>query len=147
EQGYQIDGRIRTGAGDIVVGEPRGGNQARIIRRETSHADDGVRVIVANEGYPVLIQTGQSIPLTTTTTSIYGQVMQQTEYHDVAPGVYATVRLHGGTATIDLSCTPDRQSTAGRGAVDVPRTDAVASARLGERVSIGGVDDRESSQR
>src|SRR5690606_4065912 len=97
EQGYQIDGRIRTGTGtgDIVVGQPRGGNQARIIRRETSHADDGVRVIVANEGYPVLIQTGQSIPLTTTTTSIYGQVMQQTEYHDVTSGFYATVRLNG----------------------------------------------------
>lgn len=147
EQGYQIDGRIRTGAGDIVVGQPRGGNQARIIRRETSHADDGVRVIVANEGYPVLIQTGQSIPLTTTTTSIYGQVMQQTEYHDVTSGFYATVRLNGDTATINLSSNHDRQSTAGRGVVDVQRTDTVVSARLGEWVTIGGVDDLESGQR
>lgn len=95
----------------------------------------------------MLIQTGQSIPLTTTTTSIYGQVMQQTEYHDVTSGFYATVRLNGDTATINLSSNHDRQSTAGRGVVDVQRTDTVVSARLGEWVTIGGVDDLESSQR
>src|SRR5690606_29371168 len=83
QSGYRVDGRIQTGVGDVVVGQPRAGNQARIIRRETAGANDGVRVIVANEGYPVLIQTGQSIPLTTSTTNVYGQVMRQTQYHDV----------------------------------------------------------------
>src|SRR5690606_6468538 len=138
---------IRTGAGDIVVGQPRGGNQARIIRRETSHADDGVRVIVANEGYPALIQPGQSIPLTATTTSSCGLAMQQTEHHDVLPALCGPERLNGDTATIHLSSNHDRQSTAGRGVVDVQRTDTVVSARLGEWVTIGGVDDLESSQR
>ncbi|MFA5678201.1 MAG: secretin N-terminal domain-containing protein [Pseudomonas sp.] len=141
QSGYRVDGRIQTGAGDVVVGQPRGGNQARIIRRDTSAASDGVRVIVANEGYPVLIQTGQSIPLTSSTTNVYGQVMRQTQYHDVTSGFYATVRLHGNQATIILSANNDRRSNAGHDVIDVQRTDTVVTAQLGEWVTIGGMDD------
>lgn len=146
ERGYRVDGRIRSGAGDIVVGQPGRTNQARVIRRETTGANDGVRVIVANEGYPVLIQTGQSIPLTSSTTNIYGQVMRQTQYHDVTSGFYATVRLHGDRATITLSANNDRLSASGRDVIDVQRTDTVISARLGEWVTVGGLDDLDSRQ-
>lgn len=146
ESGYRVDGRIQTGVGDVVIGQPRGGNQARIIRRETRGADDGVQALVANEGYPVLIQTGQSIPLTTSSTNVYGQVMRQTQYHDVTSGFYATVRLQGDRATITLSANNDRMSAAGRDVIDVQRTDTVVTARLGEWVTIGGLDDFADSQ-
>ncbi|SES30390.1 secretin N-terminal domain-containing protein [Halopseudomonas bauzanensis] len=146
ESGYRLDGRLETGAGDIVVGQPRGANQARVIRRETRGAGDGTRVITANEGYPVLIQTGQRIPLTSTTTNIYGQVINQTEYHDVTSGFYATVRLNGDLATITLSANNDRLHPAGKDVIDVQRTDTVVTARLGEWVTVGGVDDAESRQ-
>lgn len=139
--GYRVDGRIHTDAGDLVVGQPRGSNQARIIRRETSGANDAVRVILANEGYPVLIQTGQSVPVTTSTTNVYGQPMRQTQYHNVTSGFYATVRLHGDRATITLSANNDRLSASGHDIIDVQRTDTVVTARLGEWVTIGGVDD------
>lgn len=146
QSGYQIDGHIQTDAGDVVIGHPRGTKQARVIRRETTGANDGVRVIVANEGYPVLIQTGQSIPLNTTSTNVYGQVMRQTQYHDVTSGFYATVRLHGEHATITLSANNNQLSSSSRDIIDVQRTDTVVNARLGEWVTIGGVDDYDDSQ-
>lgn len=146
QSGYRVDGRIQTGVGDVVVGQPRGGNQARIIRRETTGANDGVRTILANEGYPVLIQTGQSIPLTTSSTNVYGQTLRQTQYHDVTSGFYATVRLHGDRATITLSANNDHLSAAGRDVIDVQRTDTVVTARLGEWVTVGGVDDFDDHQ-
>ena len=146
ESGYQLDGRIRTGAGDVVIGQPRGGNRAGILRRETSGAGDGVRVVVANEGYPVLIQTGQRIPLDTYSTHVYGQVMRQTEYHDVTSGFYATVRLNGDRVTITLSANNNRLNPAAPGVIDVQRTDTVVNARLGEWVTIGGMDDHDDSQ-
>lgn len=146
QSGYRIDGRVQTDADDIVIGQPRSSNQARVIRRETTGANDGVRVIVANEGYPVLIQTGQSIPLHTTSTNVYGQVMRQTQYHDVTAGFYATVRLHGDRATITLSANNNRLSSSARDVIDVQRTDTVVNARLGEWVTIGGVDDYDNSQ-
>lgn len=146
QSGYQVEGRIRSGPGDLVVGEPRRGNQARIIRRQTTGSDDGVRTIMANEGYPVLIQTGQSIPLDSITSDIYGQVVQQTQYHDVTSGFYATVRLNGDRATITLSTNHDRTRPAGNDVIDVQRTDTVVTAPLGEWVTIGGVDDLASGQ-
>lgn len=146
QSGYRVDGRLGTGAGDIIVGQPRGSNSTRIIRRETRGAGDGTRVITANEGYPVLIQTGQRVPLTSTTTDVYGQVINQTQYHDVTSGFYATVRLNGDIATITLSANNDRMNAGGRGIVDVQRTDTVVTARLGEWVTVGGVDDAGSGQ-
>lgn len=143
-RGYRIDGRIQAGAGDVVIGHPGTGNQARIIRRETSSSSDGVRTILANEGYPVLIQTGLSVPMTSTTTNAYGQVMRQTEYHDVTSGFYATVRLNGDRATITLSANNDRLRSSAGEVIDVQRTDTVVTARLGEWVTIGGVDDLDS---
>ena len=137
---------METGAGDIVVGQPRDNNQARIIRRETRGASDGTRVITANEGYPVLIQTGQRVPLTSTSTNIYGQVVNQTEYHDVTSGFYATVRLNGDLATISLSSNNDRLHSAGNDVIDVQRTDTVVTARLGEWVTIGGFDDTDNQR-
>ena len=146
QRGYRVDGRLRTGAGDLEIGHPGRGNQARIIRRETTGSDDGVRTIMANEGYPVLIQSGQSIPLESTTSTIHGQVMQQTQYHDVTSGFYATVRLNGDRATITLSTNHDRTRAAGNDVIDVQRTDTVVTAPLGEWVTIGGVDDLASGQ-
>lgn len=141
QSGYRVNGRLQTGPGDIVVGHPRGNNQARIIRRETRGASDGTRVVTANEGHPVLIQTGQRVPLTNTSTNIYGQVVNQTEYHDVTSGFYATVRLNGDLATISLSTNNDRMHAAGNEVIDVQQTDTVVTARLGEWVTIGGFDD------
>lgn len=146
QSGYQVDGRIRSGAGDVVIGQPRGANRAGVTRRETSAANDGVRVLVASEGYPVLIQTGQSIPLDTYSTNVYGQVMRQTQYHDVTAGFYATVRLSGDLATITLSANNNRLSSSAPGVLDVQRTDTVVNARLGEWVTIGGMDDHDNSQ-
>ncbi|WVM93109.1 hypothetical protein ULG90_02985 [Halopseudomonas pachastrellae] len=67
--GYRVDGSgIRTGPADIIIGNPDGrGNSARIINRRTYGSNDGVRQIMASEGYPVLIQGGQSVPITTRT--------------------------------------------------------------------------------
>ena len=146
QSGYRVDGRVETGAGDIVVGQPRGNNQARIIRRETRGASDGAQVITANEGFPVLIQTGQRVPLPSTSTNIYGQVVNQTEYHDVTSGFYATVRLNGDLVTISLSSNNDRLHPAGNDVIDLQHTDTVVTARLGEWVTIGGFDDTDNQQ-
>ena len=145
EQGYQFDGRIGTGAGDVVIGNPRGDNQTRIIRRETRGINDGVRQITANEGYPVLIQSGQSVPLTSTTTDIYGRVIRQTQYQNVTQGFYATVRLNGDMATVTLSANNDRINRNDARGLDVQQADTVVTARVGEWITIGGLGDAADS--
>lgn len=141
DRGFEINSRFDTGAGDIVVGDPNGSNQARIIRRETRGQNDGVRRITASEGFPVLIQSGQSVPLTTTTTDVYGRVVQQTQYRNVTQGFYATVRLNGDQATITLSANNDRLNRSDNRVVDVQQADTVVTGRVGEWITIGGLGD------
>lgn len=141
ERGYQIDGRIGTGPVDIVLGDPRNANQARVIRRNTRGQNDGMRQVTANAGYPVLIQTGQSVPLDSTTTDAYGRVIENTEYRDVTQGFYATVRLNGDLATITLSANNDSLSRSDNRVIDVQQTDTVVTARLGQWVTVASVGD------
>jgi len=139
ERGFEVNSRFDTGVGDIVVGD--GSNQTRIIRRETRGESDGVRRITASEGYPVLIQSGQSVPLTTTTTDAYGRVVQQTQYRNVTQGFYATVRLNGNLATITLSANNDRLNRNNNEVIDVQQTDTVVTGRVGEWITVGGLGD------
>ena len=142
QRGYRVDGSVDSGPVEIIVGQPNGsGNTARISNRRTTGANDDVRQITANEGYPVLIQGGQSVPITTTTTNVHGQLVQQTQYRDVTQGFYATVRLNGDLATITISANNNRLNTQHSGVIDVQQTDTVVTARLGEWVSIGGIDE------
>lgn len=139
DRGFQINSRVETAAGDIVVGD--GSNQTRIIRRETRGQNDGVRRLTASEGYPVLIQSGQSVPLTSTATDMYGRVVQQTQYRNVTQGFYATVRLNGDQATITLSANNDRLNPNDSRIIDVQQADTVVTGRVGEWISIGGLGD------
>tara|TARA_R110002020_G_scaffold157134_6_gene339615 strand:- start:79 stop:900 length:822 start_codon:yes stop_codon:yes gene_type:complete len=141
ESGYQVDGRIHTGPADIVIGDPRNGNQARVIQRSTRGQNDGMRQITANEGYPVLIQTGQSVPLQPYTTDAYGRVIEGTQYRNVTQGFYATVRLNGEMATITLSANNDSVNRSDNRVIDVQQTETVVTARLGEWVTVGGIGD------
>lgn len=145
ERGFEASGRLRTGPGEVIIGE--GGNtQTRIIRRETRGANDGVRQITASEGYPVLIHSGQSIPLRSTATNAWGQTVEQTTYRDAVTGFYATVRLNGNIATITLSTRDDRVNPANPQVIDIQRAESVVSAPLGEWITFGELGDLENTQ-
>lgn len=145
ENGYQVDGRIGVGPAEIVVGDPRNGNQARVIQRSTRGQNDGLRQITANEGYPVLIQSGQSVPLQSYTTDAYGRIIEGSQYRDVTQGFYATVRLSGDLATITLSANNNSVNRNDSRVINVQQTDTVVTARLGEWITVGGIGDSEAS--
>lgn len=140
-EGYRVDGRIGDRSGGLVIGDPRGANRTRIIHRETRRDTDGVRQVAANEGYPVFIQSGQSVPITTRSQDGYGRVIDHTQYRDVTQGFYATVRINGEIATISLSTNNDQISRNNDQHIDVRHTNTQVSARLGEWVTIGSVGD------
>jgi hypothetical protein len=147
DSGYRVDGSAR--AGDIEIqtgrGEQNGRDQVRIIRRSTSSQGSGVQQVQATEGYPALIQVGQSVPLTTSGTDGYGQIYQQTQYRNVTRGFYATATIHGDRVQVTISSHQDRMSSSVPGAIDIQETDTRVSGRLGEWISLGGIDESASS--
>lgn len=145
--GYRVDGSARAGDVEFETGrgEIGGRDQVRIIRRSTNSRDGGIQQIQASEGYPALIQVGQSVPLTTQGSDGYGQIYQQTQYRDVLRGFYATATVHGDRVQISISSSRDRLARGRSGVVEVQNADTRVSGRVGELITVGGIDESASS--
>lgn len=141
DRGYQVDGSASVGGVDIEAGqgEVNGRDQVRIIRRSTANRSGGTQQIQTTEGYPALIQVGQSVPLTSTSIGPYGQVYNQTQYRNVTQGFYVTATLSGDIVHVSISSNNDKLSQSQSGAIDIQSTDTRVSGRLGEWISVGGV--------
>ncbi len=149
DQGYRVDGSISAGdvQAQIGRGEIQGRDQVRIIRRSTDSRGGGTQQVQATEGYPALIQVGQSVPLTSYGHDAYGQPYHNTQYRDVTRGFYVTASLSGERVHISISSNRDRLSQSQPGAIDVQNTDTRVSGRLGEWISIGGVSEQSQVDR
>ncbi|WP_437880894.1 secretin N-terminal domain-containing protein [Pseudomonas sp. LRF_L74] len=139
--GYSVNGSARIGSVDIQTGrgEVGGRDQVRIINRSTASRDGGFQQIQATEGYPALIQVGQSVPLTSTSVGPYGQVISNTEYRNVTQGFYVTATLTGQTVHLSVSSNNDRLSRSQPGVIDVQSSDTRVSGLLGQWIPLGGV--------
>ncbi|NQD95893.1 secretin, partial [Pseudomonas sp. CrR25] len=148
DRGYRTDGSISAGDAELQVGrgEINGRDQVRIIRRSTDSRGGGTQQVQASEGYPALIQVGQSVPLTTTNRDPYGQPYRNTEYRNVTRGFYVTASLSGEIVHISISSNRDRLSPSQPGVIDLQSTDTRVSGRLGEWIAIGGVNQQNLSE-
>ena len=144
DRGFNADGTLSAGNAEIQIGqgEINGRDQVRIIRRSTDSRSGGTQQVQATEGYPALIQVGQSVPLTTRGRDAYGQPYSNTQYRNVTRGFYVTASLSGELVHISISSNRDRLSQSQPGVIDVQSTDTRVSGRLGEWITIGGVNEQ-----
>lgn len=113
--------------------------QTSIITYSTESRNGGIQQIQASEGVPALIQVGQSIPLTTTEPDAYGRAQNQTHYRNVTQGFYVTASVTGQTVHLSISTNRDRISQERPDVVDVQSTDTTVSGRLGEWITLAGI--------
>ncbi len=125
DQGYSVNGAKPS--------------QTRIINRSTDSRDGGIQQIQASEGAPALIQVGQSVPLTTTRTDPYGNQQNQTQYRNVTQGFYVTASVTGEFVHLAISTNRDRMSQERPDVVNVQSTDTTVTGRLGEWITLAGV--------
>ncbi|MEZ2875486.1 secretin N-terminal domain-containing protein [Pseudomonas lundensis] len=108
----------------------------------TASRDGGVQQIQATEGVPALIQTGQSIPQTSTQTDAYGRLSAQTAYRNVTKGFYITASVTGETVHLAISTNRDRMSQEQPDVVNVQSTDTQVSGPLGQWITVAGISGR-----
>ena len=105
----------------------------------TASRDGGVQQIQATEGVPALIQTGQSIPQTSTQTDAYGRLSAQTAYRNVTKGFYITASVTGETVHLAISTNRDRMSQEQPDVVNIQNTDTQVSGPLGQWITLAGI--------
>lgn len=141
ESGYAVDGMLS--AGGVAVssgrGEMHGQDSVRILRSSTRDRDGDTQQIQATEGYPALIQLGQSVPLEIATGfGPYGRMYRETEYRDVTRGVYVTARVSGDVVHVTLSSRRAQMNATSSDVIDTQSLDTHVTGHLGEWIDIGG---------
>lgn len=137
QQGYSVNGSASVEAGR--------GNQTRIISRSTDSQGGGVQAVQVTEGYPAMIQIGQSVPLTTSDMDPYGQRYQSTQYRNLTRGFYVTANVTGDTVHVTLSTNRDRMAPGSSQVINTQGTETRLSGRLGEWITIGSVNESATS--
>lgn len=145
EQDYRADGTFHSGNTDIQLGQSdhKERNRIRIIRDSTNTQNGGSQQIQATEGYPALIQVGQSIPLETLTTT-GGQVYRDIRYRDVSRGFYITANISGEQVQVTISARNDSLGQRS-GVIDVQSLDTRLTGQLGQWIDVAGIDQQQVS--
>jgi type II secretory pathway component GspD/PulD (secretin) len=120
---------------------------ARVIHYGTANREGGLQQVQASEGKPALVQFGQSIPITSTSTDGFGRIQSDTEYRNVTQGFYVTASVTGDTVHLDISTNNDRMSQERPDVVKVQSTDTTVSGKLGEWITLAGVNQQSQSER
>jgi hypothetical protein len=120
---------------------------ARVIRYGTANRDGGMQQVQASEGQPALIQVGQSIPITSSSTDGYGRIQTNTEYRNVTQGFYVTPSLSGETVRLGISSNNDRMSSERPDVVKVQSTDTTVTGKLGEWITLAGFNQQSQAER
>lgn len=116
---------------------PESNSSTRVY--STASRDGGTQQVQATEGVPAFIQTGQSVPLTSTQTDSYGRLMMQTEYQNVTRGFYATATVTGNTVHLAISAQRDGMSQEQPDVVNVQSTNTQVSGPLGQWITVAGI--------
>lgn len=143
----------------VDTGQGQDGLNARVINTRSLEEDHKTQQLQVTEGNRARITTGQNVavPARQVLQTPWGtQVIDTTEYRDVASGFYVLPRLNGDRVTLEISTqndslAPNRNINTTRGyptvsypannypATRVQNTSSVVSGRLGEWINIGGL--------
>ena len=142
-------GRGGGGPGISVTDESGNSVQLRAQSTHSSLADNNNFRVQAVEGQPAWIQTGKAVPVANQTTYATrgGVVVQDSvDYHDVTSGFYVIANLNGDRVTLSISPNMSREHPRRGGVFDVQNIETTVQGRLGEWISIGGVDQSSSRE-
>jgi hypothetical protein len=152
--GYSAGADIKTGNGEISINSPRhAGDDSRAhvyiqdsSGRRTSSAGQKVQAL---EGHPAFIASGTSIPYPGVERyTVNGQVLERTvtRSYNTGSGFYVVPRVSGDFVTLEIRQRNDQPGMRG-GVIDTQRANTVVRGRLGEWISLGGVNTTSSSSR
>ena len=138
-----VPGSRKQPGGNVEI--KSGGNKvgARVLSTQSSANDRGVQSVQVLEGNEALIRVGQSIPIRSESiiqTPQGAQVSQSVEYRDADAGFRVRPRVNGDNVTMEISSRRDAVSEPNSQTFSIQRVDTVVTARLGEWIEIGAID-------
>jgi type II secretory pathway component GspD/PulD (secretin) len=148
-----VPGNHDSRGGTAVLREGDDRLRLHVIEGRRNESDSNTQSVRVLEGREAFVRVGQSVPVRgreVRRTVVGGQVVEQvvdsTQYRDVATGFYVLPRVSGDRVTLDIS--PQRESLSRQvpGGVSVQSVVTTVSGRIGEWMEIGGIGQDASGQ-
>lgn len=136
-----VPDRGPAGSAALGVETPRGEVTYRTTRTDSRQDTGNLHFVLAMEGQPAFIATGQQVPLPyvqSTLTPLGVGVAGGIEYRDVSSGFYVTPRVQGERVILDVSPRLEHADPHGSGAIDTRSAETTVSGRLGEWIALAG---------
>ncbi len=141
--------------GNIGTGQGQDSLNARITSTRSLEDDKKTQQLQVLEGNRALVRSGQNlaVPQRQVVQTPWGtQVVETTQYRDVASGFYVLPRIHGDNVTLEISTQNDslapnqnQNGVGGYPATRIQNTSSTVSGRLGEWISIGGLNQQSNT--
>lgn len=136
-----------------VIGNDKAAVTVHATDESAQRRNAGVASVQVLEGSSAFIATGESVPLVTAIAGSGGRrpwVAGATMYRDLSSGFLVTPRIAGGVSgdriTLDIAQQAERRSDYS-GNVETQQLSTQVSARLGEWMQLGSVNESSNSQR
>ena len=145
--GYTASADIKAGDGQISINSPGRAvdeTRARVYIHDTSdqRRRTGGHKVQGLEGRPAFIASGSRIPVPGVERYYQNGYLHErrvTQLHDVTGGFYVVPRLSGEHVTLEIQQRDDRPGRR-RGFITTQSTSTFVRGRLGEWISLGGID-------
>lgn len=145
-------GTLRTDDAAVAVNEPGRARSGATVRATDSgsqrdtHGISSVRVL---EGGAAFIATGESVPIVTAVVGAdrHGPwVAGAVDYRELRSGFLAKPRIAGDRVIIDIEQQNEQRVQNGSGQVQSQRLTTQVSARIGEWMRLGGIEESASTE-
>ncbi len=151
--GYDANADIRVDNGQISInspGYPVDETRGRVRLRDTQQQRSrrGGQQVQALEGRPAFIASGTQVPVQEVDRySSGGRIYERrvTTLQDASSGFYVVPRVQGERVTLEIRQRDDRPDRR-RGVIHTQSSDTVVSGRLGEWISLGGINTSDNSR-
>jgi len=134
------------GGGNVVIRSGDDRARVHVIQGRSNETDQNTQMVRVLEGREAYVQVGQSLPVRGREVrrvmvggKMVEQVVDSTQYHDIATGFYVLPRLAGERVTLDIRPQRETLSRQVPGGVSVQSVVTTVSGRLGEWIEIGGI--------
>ena len=149
----EASGTVRLGRNATLTVPGNAGNGVKIISTRTLEDDKKTQHLQVLEGNRALVRTGQSVavPQRQVVQNAWGtQVIDTTQYRDVASGFYVLPHVNGDNVTLEITAQNDslapNQNQNGYPTTRIQNTSSTVSGHLGEWIEIGGLGQQGSSE-
>lgn len=141
-----IPGSREPRGGSVVIREGDDRVRVQVLEGRGTESDRNTQTVRVMEGREAFVRVGQSVPVrgrqvhrSVVGGKVVEQVVDDTQYRDVATGFYVLPRVSGGRVTLDVR--PQRESLSKQipGAVNVQSLVTTVSGQLGEWMEIGSI--------